>query len=390
MVVASRLARSLVIALVLLVSLRALPSAWCAREADALLRDELASQRALARGMDRWLAEDLNQDDFLTGSARFDGEWLFGTYMMGALGYGQTALAHPELEQHHAELMARCLDRLRSEPARAFDRAAWGHDPIEDLGSSRAHAAYLGYLNLALSLHRALAPDSRHAQLNDRVSAHLDRLLRASPKGLLETYPRETYPVDNAAVVASLALHERATGRSHAAALARWRASFEALRDPATGLLHQRVSAQSLRPYDQPRGSGSALAVYFLSFGLPEQSAALYESVHEHLQRPGALLGFAATREYPVGAPGRGDIDSGPVLLGVSVSATGFALGASRAHEDAASFTGNWATAYLFGAPVDQGGARNFALGGPIGDAIMFAMLTARPVKSWPKTQVRQ
>jgi hypothetical protein len=74
---------------------------------------------------------------------------------------------------------------------------------------------------------------------------------------------------------------------------------------------------------------------------------------------------------------GRADIDSGPVVFGFGVSATGFAIGASRANDDRDAFAALYATAHLFGAPFDEAGARTFATGGPLGDAILFAMLTA-------------
>jgi hypothetical protein len=73
----------------------------------------------------------------------------------------------------------------------------------------------------------------------------------------------------------------------------------------------------------------------------------------------------------------RSDIDSGPVILGFGVSATGFAVGASRANDDRDSFVALYATAHLFGAPFDESGSRTFTTGGPLGDAILFAMLTA-------------
>ena len=71
------------------------------------------------------------------------------------------------------------------------------------------------------------------------------------------------------------------------------------------------------------------------------------------------------------------------MVLGVSISATGFGLAASRIHGDAETFESLWSTAYLFGAPVDRDGTRSFALGGPLGDAMMFAVLTARPARTW-------
>jgi len=366
---------------VLLALLRWIPSTWCGRQAQALWDDDRSAQQALVGGADHWRGRTLAAEDFMTSSERFDGEWLFGTYMMAGLGYAQSARAHPELRSDHARAMDDCIAHMLRSPVRAFDRAAWDRDPLDDLGSPYAHAAYLGYLNLVLSVRRALAPGSVHEALNDRISTHLEAALEASPLGLIETYPGEIYPVDNTAVIASLALHQRVSGVDHGAVLARWDRGFEGLRDPATGLLVQSVAPRTGAVVDGPRGSGSALAVYFLSFGRAEQSSTLYGSVRAHLRR--GLLGFGAIREYPAGVEGRGDIDSGLVVLGVSVSATGFSLAASRIHGDAETFGRLWATTYLFGAPVDRDGERHFALGGPLGDAMMFALLTARPAAEW-------
>jgi hypothetical protein len=368
-------------AVVLLASLRWIPSAWCGREAMALFADESAAQLALARGVERWHAAEITAGDLMTGSERFDGEWLFGTSMMAGLGHAQLAVAHPEHREPQLRALAGCLARMLSPELRAFDRAAWGSDPLEDLGSSRAHAAYLGYMGLVMSVHRSLVPDSQHAGLHDRIMAHLHHAVLQSPIGLAETYPGEVYPVDNAAIMGALALHQRVTGVDHAEVLAGWAARLPSLRDAETGLLIQAVAPTDARMVDGPRGSGTALAVYFLSFADAEQSRSLYEAVRGHLRRD--LLGFGAVREYPPGSDGRGDIDSGPVVLGVSISATGFALAGSRIHGDSATFEALYATAYLFGAPVDRDGVRSFALGGPLGDAMMLALLTARPAETW-------
>lgn len=366
---------------VLAASLRWLPSAWCGREAKALLADDLELQLALARGAERWASAELSAGDLMTGSERFDGEWLFGTSMMAGLGHAQLAEAHPELREEQLRALEGAIERMLSPELRAFDRAAWGTDPLEDLGSSRAHAAYLGYMGLVMSLHRRSVPGSRWAELHDRIMAHLHEAMLRSPIGLAQTYPGEIYPVDNAAIVGALALHQRATGIDHGEVLAAWATRLPTLCDPGTGLLVQSVAPHDGRVIDGARGSGTALAVWFLSFADAEQSRSLYEAVRVHLRRD--LLGFGAVREYPPGIEGRGDIDSGPVVLGVSISATGFALAGSRIHGDAETFEALWATAYLFGAPVDRDGVRSFALGGPLGDAMMLALLTARPAQTW-------
>ncbi|HJL14732.1 MAG TPA: hypothetical protein RMH99_03695 [Sandaracinaceae bacterium LLY-WYZ-13_1] len=347
------------------------------RPAEALYDGELEAQRAMARGMDRWVEAELSRDDFGTGSTRFDGEWLFATRMMAALGYAQTALEHPSLRAAHAPRVAACVEALVSPTGRAFDAEAWGTDPLDDLGSTRDHAAYLGYLALAMALERALDPDTPHAALEQRVVDHLSTRYEASELGLLETYPGEVYPVDNTAAFGALAVHDRVTGQDHAALRARLLATLDRrYRDPRTGLLYQAVDPDDGAPVDRPRGSGTALAAYYLSFADRARSRALYDAIRERLGN--RALGFATTREYPPGAWGLGDVDSGPVVLGQGVSATGFTLALARIHGDRETYVATYATASFFGGRVEADGTHH-ALGGPVGDALLFALATARP-----------
>jgi len=84
-------------------------------------------------------------------------------------------------------------------------------------------------------------------------------------------------------------------------------------------------------------------------------------------------------REYPRGAQGGwGDIDSGPVLFGVGLSASGFAVASARMHGDREMFRALWRSATLFGVPVQRGGRQRFLTGGPLGNATLLAMSTAR------------
>lgn len=154
-------------------------------------------------------------------------------------------------------------------------------------------------------------------------------------------------------MAAAIAVHGRVTGVEHGPVLAHWVtcvATFQT--DASSDLLFQRFGADG-RPHDAPRGSGTASAAYF--------------------------AGFGAIREYADGHEGSGDIDSGPVLLGVSVSATGFALGPARAFGRSDVFERIYRTADLFGLPDRARGRMSFATGGPIGNALLFAMLTSGP-----------
>src|SRR6185312_16683909 len=125
-------------------------------------------QTALANRVARWVDEGQLGTAFSTGSPRFDSEWIFGTYQMAALGFGQVALEHPETEALQRRRMERAVDRMLSPLGQRFDAEAWGEAPLASLDAARGHVAYLGYTNLVLSFHRAYFPDSRYAELNDR------------------------------------------------------------------------------------------------------------------------------------------------------------------------------------------------------------------------------
>lgn len=355
--------------------------------------------RVCERGAARWLADDPDDVDalgksvaasreqkltpaFATGSSRFDGEWHFATHVMGALGFGQVVLARPEARAAHLAQMEACIRAMLEPSLRAFDERAWGHDAVASTDAPGAaadvgHVAYLGYAALVLALHRHLEPTSPWVGIEERFTAALARRIEASPVGLAETYPGEVYPVDNTAALAALAVHARATRQPPPAALRR---GLDAIRthgiDPTTGLVVQAVALETGKARDAPRASGTALGAYFLAFADLATSRDLYRALERRQFR--TVLGFGGIMEYPEGHRRlRGDVDSGPVVLGFGVSASGFGLGASRIHGDRDMFTALFATAHLFGAPLDERGTRTYVTGGPIGDAILFAMLTA-------------
>ena len=390
--VRGRSTRALLALLAFVLGLATIPHRLCERDAAAYYDGDPERVSALAASVAHWTGEELAPSSFATGSTRFDGEWLFGTYMMAAMGFGQVALASDDRTTlpRRAESIARmerCLDAMLSPAARVFDRDAWSLDALASIdappGSSRdrGHVAYLGYAGLALGLHRLVAGSSRFDATHDAIVAALERRFMASPTGFVETYPGEVYPVDNTAALGALALHAKALrgGRDSTPGLAR---GLDAVRtrgvQHGTGLLAQSASASTGGPRDPGRGSGTALASYFLAYADPALSASLYRAVHRELFR--TIVGFGAILEHPSSCDscaGRVDIDSGPVFAGFGVSATGFAIGASRANDDRDAFTSLYATAHLFGAPYDDEKARTFATGGPLGDAILFAMLTA-------------
>jgi len=331
------------------------------------------SQLELGRDVARRALSRVDAASFHTGSARFDGEWAFGTHLMSTLGLGQAVLAHPAERASFVPAMERSVLRLLAPETNAFGTAAWGRPGLGDLARGHGHG-YLGYANLALSMLRLIDERTRSAPLGDELTEALARRLEAAPHGLFETYPGETYPPDMAMVAGSIALHDCAVGRPPRAFMPAWRAAFRRYIDPRSGLLYQAADARSGETIGAPRGSGTALAAYATSF----VDRALSRQLFDGLSRQAlTVLGFGMVREYPTGYEGEGDIDSGPVLFGLGVSATGFALSGARLHGDERLFTALYRTADLFGVPLADAGTRHFMSGGPLGNAILLAMTGA-------------
>ncbi len=371
------IAKASACAAIFVIALYSFPAWWCSRGAGLWYDNDPALQNALARHVDFIVRQSLSRENFSTGSAQFDGEWLFGSYMMAAMGFGQMAMKHAEHRQQHLSSMELCLDRILDPGTRSFDLEVWGSDPIDDIGSEKDHAAFLGYFNLALSLHRSLVLESRFAELNDRISKHLLDRLGQSTLRLLQSYPGEIYPVDNCAVLGSAMLHHKLTGMGSGELLEESLRLLEArYTDKDTGLLIQCINPLSGERADHPRGSGTSLGIYMLSFGEPAMAGRLYKSLKDELSS--SFLRFGGVKEYPAGLRGEtGDIDSGPIFLGFSASATGFSISGARMFRDRHFFIRLYATLCLAGAPSQRDGKLQFITGGAIGNAIIFAMLTA-------------
>jgi hypothetical protein len=213
------------------------------------------------------------------------------------------------------------------------------------------------------------------AEIADAVTATLD----AGGSPYLEAYPGQAWPVDTVVALAALASAGSVTGDDHAELRRRWVAATAADLDPNTGLLPHRVDPATGAVLQRGRGSSQSLIQRFWPLVDPAGAAASYSRFREHfLTRE---FGIVAVREYPHGVDGSGDVDSGPLLFGVSVSATVVTIGAAQANGDeslAATLTNQVDT---FGVPVTWRGERRYAGGVlPVGDAFVIWARATVPV----------
>lgn len=315
--------------------------------------------------------------------SQFAGEWALVTLSMTSMAAANIGFEHSDTVPTDLDLVARCAELAQRKEARAFDAGRWGDDPIDAMDGASSHLGYLGHLGVILEAYRLLGgTDPKLVALEGKVVAALTTKLAAAKSGLLPTYPGETYVADNAVVLAVLALADvgrgaKASGNAssgsgaHArlvgATLAQWRGK---LVDPATGVLVFGLER------NEPRASGAAWSAMYLGYAddafVREQAKALVA----HFEKKAFGI-FAGLCDRP-SCSGGGDVDSGPLVLGLSPAATGFAIALARRTEDA-DHLGAWlATAEWAGLTVSWGGERHYAFSPLVGDAIVLAAKTAR------------
>jgi hypothetical protein len=191
----------------------------------------------------------------------------------------------------------------------------------------------------------------------------------------LEAYPGQAWPVDSTVAVAALRLHDRLLGPRFGPVVDRWVAEARRRVDPGTGLLPHRAAPR----VEGARGSSQSVIQRFL----PEIDPDWAESQYRRFRRLFVVtrLGQPGVREYPPGEGGAGDVDSGPLVLGVSASASVVTMGAARAHGDDALAGPLTALGEAVGMPLRFGSTKSYLLGMmPIGDAFLAWSAATRPV----------
>lgn len=243
---------------------------------------------------------------------------------------------------------------------------------------------YQGWTNWLRGGILSLRTDPVLRERFEESSAALASAFDAAPTPYLAAYPGQAWPVDSTVAMASLRLHDRLLPPRYGATVRRWLAGVRTRLDPATGLMPHTVDPVTGAPTSGARGTSQSIIQRFLTDIDPAFAREQYLRFRSLFVTRPLRLG-PAVREYPPGVAGGGDVDSGPLVLGVSLSATAVTLGAARVQGDAALARALENYGELVGVPVTTPWSKRYA-GGllPIGDAFLAWSKTARPWVSDP------
>ncbi|MFD0823637.1 hypothetical protein ACFQ0D_36140, partial [Micromonospora zhanjiangensis] len=178
---------------------------------------------------------------------------------------------------------------------------------------------------------------------------------------------------------ASLRLHDALLPARFGGTVTRWLAGVRQRLDPRTGLLPRRVDPETGAPAEVARATSQGMLQRFLVE--IDQAFAREQYLAFRRDFVASPLGLGpAVREYPRGVTGPADVDSGPLPLGVSLSATAVTIGAAQVQGDASLAAALANYGELAGLPLDTPFGKRYVFGLlPIGDAFLAWAKTTRP-----------
>lgn len=308
----------------------------------------------------QWLNREIEQDAAPERMQRLFPEGAAFTLSLTAMASSRAAdgIRGPARESLVAEVERRNVE-LRTEAVTSTFPRAGGLD----------HGVFLAawQLHTQLALARLTASPS-DVQTAVEGARGILAAVESTQSPFLEAYPGQAWPVDTVVAMAAVAQVDAAFGVPGArAGLTRWVDRARPL--AVDGLLPHRTTATGM-PLEGPRGSSSALILAFLPSIDAQWSRQMWPLFRDGFVT--RVSGAVGVREHPVGSDRPGDVDSGPLLAGVSLSVSTVTVAAARAHGDLTLATDLVRQAEVAGIPIQVAGERRYAFGLlPVGDAFL-------------------
>lgn len=199
-------------------------------------------------------------------------------------------------------------------------------------------------------------------------SEEISNAIGQSWSPFLEAYPGSAWPVDTFPAMVSLKVYGSVVDDRYEQQISNWLKETEGYLDPATGLIPHRVDPQTGTLRIGARATSQSLILLFIR----ELDSTVAQDHYNRFREQFALYvyGIPGVSEYPAGMNGPGDVDSGPLIAGASLSATTVMIGTARAYGDANWGDSIWHAGEMLGMPLRWGGEKWYAFGLlPVGDA---------------------
>ncbi|MGQ9649267.1 MAG: linalool dehydratase/isomerase domain-containing protein [Phycisphaerae bacterium] len=338
--------------------------------------------RQLARRqMDLWVLPSSGKDDI--EKMRINNpEWDFMGRTFLVLSLANMCLRQPQQQDEYLKVMDEIIqdtDRLAQNKGVGYflldyaNQSQFVQQPVRSIFVDGELAMMMGARRLVAE-HEGL-----RERMRELVHITADRMI-VGPVLSCESYPNECWTFCNTVALAATRMHEVLDGEDYGQLRRDWIAKAkEKLVHQQTGLLCSSYTYEG-QAVDGPEGSTIWMAAHWLQivdedFAEDQYRRAKHEIAHQ-------CLGFGWAGEWPKSWAGPMDIDSGPVIPFVDVSAgsSGQAFVAAASFDDVEYYRSLTTTLMFAGYPLSRDGRMQFCASNQVGDAVLLYSGVAGPL----------
>ncbi len=239
------------------------------------------------------------------------------------------SICHPHKMNEYWLLLNEVVNRALHPKVRPYKK------DIHHVSHLGKYGYYLEHLNIILGCYKRLGLDNRYDELNKRISLHLLENSMSYSNFHADLLPNVNmkWSADQAAIIYSLWLYDQ-NNNSHMSGdlIYKWLQFMEEKRKhKKTGLYTTEVLGT--RAYsDQPRGCSLSYMIHYMARFAPKRAAEQWKLYKKHMMQ--SFMGKVGFREYLPDYDADWTPDSGPIIGGIGVAATGLALNAASSIDD--------------------------------------------------------
>jgi hypothetical protein len=347
------------------------------------------AQALASRHLALWSDPDLRAVE-IEKMRRSNAEWDFMGRTFFVLALANMALKQPEAKHEYLEIMDAIIDEtIRLEQENGADYFLMAYARYGPFRSSKGRSLFVdSEIALMLAMRRLVEEKMEYQPLLTERVETMVAYMQESPVLSGESYPNEAWMFCNTTALAAIRIADVLDSTDHQAFIDQWlETAKRRLIDPETGLLISSFAFDG-SPKDGPEGS----SIWMVAHNLIVIDSAFAEDQYRRVKKELAanVLGFGYAREWPATWKGPMDIDSGPIVpvLEMSAGSSGMALIAASAFEDDAYASSLLTSLNYGGFPIERDGQLQYAASNQVGDAAMLYALVLGP--AWEEVKARR
>jgi len=337
-----------------------------------------------ARHIALWTDPELRRLELEKMRSR-NAEWDFMARCFFVWSLGNMGLRDPEMKPTVLPVMDAIIDEtVRLEKEQGIHFFLMPYAKYNEFKMQPPRSIFIdGEIALMLGLRRLIEDRDDYRTLHrERIDVMLDRMQKG-PILCAESYPDECWLFCNSVGLAAIKVGDFLDGTDHGEFFGRWLESAKKnLIDKETGILVSAFDLSGKSVSDGPEGSTIWLVAHCLQVIDPEFAREQYWLARKQLKS--SFFGFGYAYEWP-GGKGHDDVDSGPIIpiINLSAGSTGLAFLGAASFNDQEYLTSLYRSLEMGAFPLPTGQGVKYCASNAVGDAVLLYSITQGP--AWQK-----